>query len=149
MVNILVFILLIFSTQIVFSQESDPYAEIADIIASKKTPMDECNDYVNQKGWEQFVPINVGNKKILVICGSSTINEPPSSKNFLSSRGIAFDLAILDAQKSYSEFRSNKISEKISYKLREGLGIENKDPIKKDDELTKEIEENFLINYFS
>ena len=131
MVNILVFILLIFSTQIVFSQESDPYAEIADIIASKKTPMDECNDYVNQKGWEQFVPINVGNKKILVICGSSTINEPPSSQNFLSSRGIAFDLAILDAQKSYSEFRSNKISEKISYKLREGLGIENKDPIKK------------------
>lgn len=148
MVNILVFILLIFSTQIVFSQESDPYAEIADIIASKKTPMDECNDYVNQKGWEQFVPINVGNKKILVICGSSTINEPPSSKNFLSSRGIAFDLAILDAQKSYSEFRSNKISEKISYKLREGLGIENKDPIKKDDELTKEIEENFFDKLF-
>ena len=62
MVNILVFILLIFSTQIAFTQDSDPYAEIADIIASK-TPMDECNDYVNQKGWEQFVPINVGNKK--------------------------------------------------------------------------------------
>ena len=81
MVNILVFILLIFSTQIIFAQENDPYAEIADIIASQKTPMDECNDYVNQKGWEQFVPINV-NKKILVICGSSTINEPPSSKNF-------------------------------------------------------------------
>ena len=36
MVNIIVFILFIFSTQIVLSQENDPYAEIADIIASKK-----------------------------------------------------------------------------------------------------------------
>ena len=45
---------------------------------------------------------------------SSTINEPPSSKNFRS-RGIVFDLAILDAQKSQTEeFRSNKISEKIA-----------------------------------
>ena len=54
----------------------------------------------------------------------------------------------MDAQKSYSEFRSNKISEKINYKLREGLGIENKDPIKKDDELIKEIEENFFDKLF-
>ena len=32
--------------------------------------------------------------------------------------------------------------------MREGLGIENKDPIKKDDELTKEIEENFFDKLF-
>ncbi|MBD23059.1 MAG: hypothetical protein CL572_05300 [Alphaproteobacteria bacterium] len=148
MVNFLVILLILFTTKLAVSEENDPYAEIADIIASKKTPLDECNDYVTQKGWEQFVPISVGNKKILVICGSSTINEPPSSKNFLSSRGIAFDSAILDAQKSYSEFRSNKISEKISYKLREGFGIENKDPITKEDELTTEIEENFFDKLF-
>ena len=42
---------------------------------------------------------------------------------------------------------SNKISEKINYKLREGLGLENKDPIKKDDELTKN-EENFFDKLF-
>ncbi len=147
MVNFII-ILFLFSTSIAFSQENDPYAEIADIIASKKTPLDECNEYVSQKGWEQFVPISVGNKKILVVCGSSSINEPPSSINFLSSRGIAFDSAILDAQKSYSEFRSIKTSEKINYKLKEGFGIENKDPIKEDDELTKEIEENFFDKLF-
>ena len=36
MVNFLVIILFIFSTELAFSQENDPYAEIADIIASKK-----------------------------------------------------------------------------------------------------------------
>ncbi len=148
MVNILIFILFVFSMKLAFSQENDPYAEIADIIASKKTPRDECNDYVNQRGWEQFVPINIGNKKILVICGASTINEPPTSKNFLLSRGVAFDKAILDAQKSYSEFRSEQISEKINYKLKEGFGIENKDPIKKEDELITEIEENLFDKLF-
>ena len=70
-------------------------------------------------------------KKFLLYVGRSSINEPPSSINFLSSRGIAFDSAILDAQKSYSEFRSIKTSEKINYKLKEGFGIENKVPLKK------------------
>ena len=32
--------------------------------------------------------------------------------------------------------------------MREGLGIENKDPIAKDDELIKEIEENFFDKLF-
>ena len=110
-------------------------------IASKKTPLEECNEYVNAKGWKQFVPFNIGNKKLLVICGSSTINEPPSSNNFFSSRSIAFDSAILDAQKSYAEFRYNKISEKISFKLHEGFGLHQEYPITKDSELTQEIEE--------
>ncbi len=127
-----------------FSQENDPYAEIADIIASKKTPLEECNEYVNAKGWKQFVPFNIGNKKLLVICGSSTINEPPSSNNFFSSRSIAFDSAILDAQKSYAEFRYNKISEKISFKLQEGFGLQQENPITKDSELTQEIEEKIF-----
>ena len=127
-----------------FSQENDPYAEIADIIASKKTPMDECNEYVNARGWKQFVPFNIGNKKILIICGSSTINEPPSSNNFFSSRSIAFDLAILDAQRSYAEFRSNKVSEKISFKLQEGFGLQQENPIERDNELTQEIEEKIF-----
>ena len=70
MVNFII-ILFLFSTSIAFSQENDPYAEIADIIASKKTPLDECNEYVSQKGWEQFVPISVGNKKFLLYVGQA------------------------------------------------------------------------------
>ena len=41
-----------------------------------------------------------------------------------------------------------KLLKKINYKLKEGFGIENKDPIKEDDELTKEIEENFFDKLF-
>ena len=134
---------LVLNAQDFMKNELDPY-EIAEIAASGEGgPREKCNDYVLEKGWTQMEEISVGDQKIMVVCGFATINEPPSESKFLISRAIAFDKALLDAQISYSEFKSKKIKENLITKLQEGFGVDNLSAIEKSEKLDS-TEENIF-----
>ena len=69
------------------------------------------------------------------MCGFATINDPPSTKNFLVSRSIAFDKAILDIKITYAEFKSKIIQENIITALQQGFGKDDLSAIEKFDKL--------------
>ena len=138
----LIFLLNLFNFSLISAQEVidqqedlDPY-EIAEIAATEQEgPREKCNDFVAQKGWSQMEEFAVGDQKIMVVCGFATINDPPSTKNFLVSRSIAFDKAILDAQITYAEFKSKIIQENIITALQQGFGKDDLSAIEKFDKL--------------
>ena len=131
------------------STEVDPYLELADLIAAEEGPLEKCKDYVRKKEWKEFEKNIINGKEVNLACGSSGINVPPSNKNFLSSRTVAFNEALFDAQKRFSEFKSKEIQIQISKQLQKGFGVDDKSSIEKSDELFKEdtnLESDNLFN---
>ena len=116
-------IIILFFNVNIYGQEAevDPYGEVADIQAAKfKTPGSDCMEYLAEKGREQYKQMKVGATTVLFICGESEIKEPPSSRKFLISRMNGFDKAVLNGLENYSKFRSQIISEQVSYALNAG-----------------------------
>lgn len=116
-------IIILFFNVKLFGQEAavDPYGEQLDIAAAKyKTPGSDCMDYLAEKNREQYKQMKIGDTTVLFMCGEASINAMPEEKDFMTSRTLAFDKAILDGVSKYSEFRAQEISEEISYALKAG-----------------------------
>ena len=81
----------------------------------------------SEKGWKEFeLNTTKDGRKIRVACGRAGIGEPPANKDFLSSRTVAFNDALLNIQKRFSEFEGKKIQVQISNALQKGFGIDDK-----------------------
>lgn len=121
----------------------DPYDEIADLVAVAEGPFDLCMNFVIEKGWKEFELITTKDgRKIRVACGRAGISEPPENKDFLSSRTVAFNDALLNIQKRFSEFKSKEIQVQLSNSIQKGFGLDEKTAIEKDSELNENNEES-------
>ncbi len=142
MVKFLIIFCLIFSISDAQEIKVDPYDEIADIVSAAQDPFDLCVNFVIEKGWKEFeLNTTKDGRKIRVACGRAGIGEPPANKDFLSSRTVAFNDALLNIQKRFSEFEGKKIQVQISNALQKGFGIDDKTKIEKDEELKESVEE--------
>jgi len=81
-------------------------------------------------------------------CGRSGINVAPSKKDFLSSRTVAFNNALLNAQKRFSEFKSKEIQVQIVKQLQKGFGLDEKSAIEKNNDVLQSDEEIQSDNLF-
>ncbi len=138
MVKFLIIFFLIFSNSNAQEIDVDPYDEIADLVAAAEGPFDLCINYVIEKGWKEFELNTLADgRQIRVACGRAGIGEPPANKDFLSSRTVAFNDALLNIQKRFSEFEGKKIQVQLSNALQKGFGIDDKTAMEKDKELSE------------
>ena len=141
--TIIFFLIFSYSYAQELQEEIDPYAEMSEIIAAAEGPFDKCMQKVIDKGWKEFELIKLKDgREIRVACGRAGIGEPPANKDFLASRTVAFNDALLNIQKRFSEFEEKKIQVRVRNAIQKGFGLEEKTTIEKDKELSKSAEEN-------
>ncbi|MAI02350.1 MAG: hypothetical protein CMP40_00785 [Rickettsiales bacterium] len=128
--------------------EIDPYAGLAELIAAEEGPFEKCKDYIKEKGWKEFIKNDVNGKEVRMACGRSGIGVAPSKKDFLSSRTVAFNDALLNAQKRFSEFKSKEIQVQIVKQLQKGFGLDEKSAIEKNNDIIQADEETQSDNLF-
>ena len=101
----------------------DEWALVDIEMAQEKEPLDECVNYLVNKGWEEHKQIKKNDGSgttFLVGCGSGITIADSGSDEFMVSRQNAINSAIVDAKKKYSAFRGQEISTKIVDMVQQG-----------------------------
>lgn len=110
-------------------------------VVSEPGMMEVLSKFRSQMGWNESVIEREDGSTLMVLSGIGVVNAPRSSANFVNSRQIAFDKAMLDAKaqlveilgtsisgqlkNSYSEPSQARQSEKLERQRNEGLMLES------------------------
>ena len=144
MVKYLIIFCLIFSFSNAQEQtvEIDPWDEIADLVSAAEGPLEDCMKFVLNKGWKEFeIVITPDGRELRAACGKAGISVPPANKDFLASRTVAFNDALLNIQKRFSEYVGKNIETEVSRAIQKGFGLQDQTAMEKDQELKKSAEE--------
>jgi hypothetical protein len=96
-------------------------------IQSDPSPREKCNEYVRNRGFDPGEDRIIGGQKVMMICGTGSVEASPSSDKFLESRSNAFQKAIMDAKRNYSEYLAVSIAKESERKISQGEGRQNND----------------------
>ena len=123
--------------------EIDPWDEIADLVSAAEGPLEDCMQYVAKEGWKEFeLNTTPDGRELRVACGKAGISVPPTNKDFLASRTVAFNDALLNIQSRFSEYVGKNIETEVSRALQKGFGLKDQTAMEKDQELKKSVEES-------
>ena len=131
----LILIITVISTKALAQETQETVDEwaLVDIeMAKEKEPLDECVNYLVNKGWEEHKQIKKNDGSgttFLVGCGSGITIADSGTDDFMVSRQNAITRAIVDAKKKYSDFRGQEISTKLVDMVQQGTKKEEKTAI--------------------
>ncbi len=92
-----------------------------DPFESSASPSNAAADYIKSIGFSTNEPQKLKDGSYAIfLTGIADINADPENPNFIASRRIAYDRAVLNAKANFAKFLERKVRGEISFKVKEG-----------------------------